>query len=111
MVMALGFILLIQGMNAISLKSSKALGSTGMIIKILPLIFMIASMFVFMGTADYHSINDPIVNQSINGLGEHADENPFSLLILSIPAVLFAFDGFIFSASMQNEAKSQKTFM
>ena len=32
------------------------------------------------------------------------------VLILALPPIMFTFDGFLFASSMQNEAKSQKTF-
>lgn len=96
-------------LNIRSQKGSKLFGTAGMGIKVLPLLTVIIAGIVFMAIGQNGSGTDP-------GFPVDAPENldgksMFEGMLLAMPAILFAFDGFVYSASMQNEAKDQKTFM
>jgi amino acid transporter len=89
-------------MNIGSEKSSKAFGTTGMVLKTIPLFTVIIMAFVAFGTGAGQMPNDVPIDGT---------DTDFSMIILALPGIMFAFDGFVYSASMQNEAKDQKTFM
>jgi amino acid transporter len=120
---------IIFSINLLSQSSSKTLGTVGMGIKTIPLFFVIISAFVFLGLGiandlslvgipvpeiplpeESFSITSAITSDSI-GTYNATEGNGVSGILLAMPAILFTFDGFVFSASMQNEAKDQKTFM
>ena len=78
-------------------------GNTGLALKTIPLFTVIIMAFIALGTgAGTLPTTAPV---------EGASEPSFSAIILALPPIMFAFDGFVYSASMQNEAKSDKTFM
>jgi amino acid transporter len=74
-----------------------------MFLKTIPLFTVIFIAFIALGTGDGLA---PTM-EPIDGV----DESNFSTIILALPPIMFAFDGFVYSASMQNQAKDQKTFM
>ncbi len=49
------------------------------------------------------------LNSEFNTANE-SGQSLFKLFILALPGVMFAYDGFIWTASISNEAKSEKTF-
>ena len=89
--------------NIASAKGSKLVGNTGLALKTIPLFTVIIMAFVALG------MGDGVLPTS--GQIEGANDASFSAIILALPPIMFAFDGFVYSASMQNEAKSDKTFM
>ncbi|AHK22367.1 APC family permease [Candidatus Hepatoplasma crinochetorum] len=98
--------------TSFTVKPGEAIQSFGTVAKILPLLFIIILLFVALGlngSYDNTLINDGAYdpNSSVN-TGLH--ENAFYNLLLILPAILFAFDGFLFAASLSNEAKSPKTY-
>jgi amino acid transporter len=78
-------------------------GTTGMFVKVIPLFAIIFMAFIALGTGQGILPSTAPVNDT--------SANDFSAILLALPPIMFAFDGFVYSASMQNEAKSQKTFM
>lgn len=97
-------------MNLYSKKGQDAIGQTGMGLKLVPLFTVIIAAIVFISIGTMNgSKPDP-------GFPVDAPENldgksMFEGIMLAMPAILFTYDGFVFSASMQNEAKSDKTFL
>ncbi|CRX36821.1 / steT_1 / Serine/threonine exchanger SteT /:288333 Forward [Candidatus Hepatoplasma crinochetorum] len=111
-IIALLVIVLAFSITTFTVKPGEAIQSFGTIAKILPLIFLLILLFVSIGlngSYDNTLINDGAFdpNSSVN-TGLH--ENAFYHLLLILPAILFAFDGFLFAASLSNEAKSPKTY-
>jgi amino acid transporter len=81
-----------------------------MFLKTIPLFTVIFIAFIALGTGDgIAPTMNPIV--PIEEGSDIMKESNFSTIILALPPIMFAFDGFVYSASMQNEAKDQKTFM
>jgi amino acid transporter len=89
--------------NIISNKASKNLGQTGLVLKTIPLYVIILGAIVLMAVAGPTTPIDEIVIDDTVGM--------FEGIMLALPAIMFTFDGFVYSASMQNEAKDHKTFM
>lgn len=91
--------------NIISSKTSKGIGQTGMYLKVIPLFTVIIAAIVFMSIGGNNGIEPGFPPNETKGY------SMFEGILLAMPAILFTFDGFVFSASMQNEAKSHKTFV
>lgn len=94
--------------NILSSKTSKGIGQAGMFLKVIPLFTVIIAAIVFMAIGTMNGVG----NGQPGFPGDvEKDHGVFEGMMLAMPAILFTFDGFVFSASMQNEAKSHKTFM
>lgn len=80
-----------------------------MFLKTVPLFTVIIAAIVFLSIGQMGNGAEPgfPVDQPENLDGK----TMFEGIMLAMPAILFTFDGFVFSASMQNEAKSHKTFV
>lgn len=52
---------------------------------------------------------DSAGNVTAYGL-EEGGSKVFGALLLALPPIMFTFDGFLFASSLQNEAKSKKTY-
>lgn len=92
--------------NLHSSKTSRFIQLGGTIIKLIPLSLILISSLVFI-------IVDPGMSNFYNDTANvHAMSGGtmFQTLMLSLPAVLFAYDGFIYAGSLQNETKKKGTF-
>lgn len=96
-------LLFIFAINVFSQKTSKSIGIGGMCIKTIPLLFVIIASLVFVflnkGTSPG---NIPDVDTG---------NTRFEGIMLAMPAILYTFDGFLYGASMENEAKNKNTFI
>lgn len=111
-IIALFVIILAFSITTFTIKPGEAIQSFGTIAKILPLIFLLVLLFVSIGlngSYDNTLINDGAFDPS-SSVNTGLHENAFYHLLLILPAILFAFDGFLFAASLSNEAKSPKTY-
>ncbi len=113
---ALIFILIIATINAVSIKPGKYFQNLGTAVKTIPLIFIIVIFFMMIGSGDLHfATNDELYN---SGYANGFTNNPldgtkntaFLALMATMPAVLFAFDGFLLAGSLSREAKKPTTF-
>ncbi len=102
------FLFLILGINSFFSKPGKYFQNIGTVIKTLPLFFIIF-LFVYMLIANGSSIN---FNQdaSINQAPEYSGIPDVALILMTIPPILFAFDGFLLAGALSKEAKSQNQF-
>ena len=103
--------ILIASLLIFTLRGTKFAITTGAIIKTMPLFFIIIMMFLVLfglSFGDVTQLNHIFdANNSINsGL---SDENAVLNLFLILPAIMFTFDGFLYSHSLSDEAKSQST--
>ncbi|NQX83120.1 MAG: APC family permease [Mycoplasmataceae bacterium] len=101
----IGFITL---MNTLSTKPGKYLQNIGTAIKTIPLFFIII-LFLFLIVSNISSIDFDKETAGIIG-EENKDLNSFWLVIMTIPAILFSFDGFLFAGALSKESKSPTTF-
>ncbi|NQX83687.1 MAG: APC family permease [Mycoplasmataceae bacterium] len=92
--------------NLHSSKTSRFIQLGGTIIKLIPLSLILISSLVFIivdpGMSNFY--NDTANIHSMSG------GTMFQTLMLALPAVLFAYDGFIYAGSLQNETKKKGTF-
>ncbi len=86
-------------LNVISIKASGIFQQVTVVLKFIPLI---AAIIIGIGMATEHNYID-VKNQThgSNGFG-HGQFNPL-LVVVALPAVLFAYDGFLNVATMQNK--------
>ncbi len=104
-------------------KTTKGITLSGTIIKIIPLsLIVLFAILIGVGTnisdISVNNIFDPnnIINKGAGNLDAFADGldgslfNNFSQVLMVLPPILFAFDGFIYSASLSTEAKSENTY-
>ena len=99
------FLFMVYLTNIWSTKGSKAIGTTGMFLKTIPLFTVIVMAFIALGMGQGQLPTTNPVDIAPDS------SNDFNAIILALPGIMFAFDGFVYSASMQNEAKTDKTFM
>ncbi len=97
-------------MNILTSKPGRIFQQVGTIIKLIPLftliIFGFIALFGVFAGANQNKIFD--FNSELNEWDKNS--NPFVLVLLMTPTVMFSFDGFLFAASLQNEAKKPSTY-
>ena len=105
---------LISAINYWSNRSSRIVQYVGTTVKLIPIIVILFSTIIFTfsnsstpGVNDVSSIFDPVKNPAFS---KDSGGQIFNTLILAMPAVLFAYDGFIYAGSLQNETKKSGTF-
>ncbi len=101
------FLIIIMGINALAVSPGKIFQNLGTMVKTIPLFAMIIIFFVMLGKADgVHFAS----KDELEAAGVVVDAKPFMLLMATLPAVLFAFDGFLLAGAMSKEAKSPSGF-
>lgn len=100
-----------------SLKATKIIQSSGTILKLIPLIVIIFAAVVILiaywagADLSVNNVFDPgsEINNNPAVTGRYPHSQILSILFI-IPAILFAFDGFLFANSLSREAKTENTF-
>ncbi len=115
----ISFLFVIGGfiLNSIFVKTGKIAQLTGTIIKTIPLFLVVFLAVVILfgvsaggaiDTTGPNNVFDP--NGGVNvGITEGANKSSIRVLLM-LPAILFAFDGFLFASSLSNETKSKNTY-
>jgi amino acid transporter len=88
-----------------SRKLSKGVANTALVVKFIPLFVVIIGGIVFMSMGSFY----PITPDQLPGTDPYSP-NMFLNIMAVIPAILFAFNGFISSASLMPETKNPKTY-
>ncbi len=101
---SLAFLIIVTMVNANFSKPGKYFQNIGTVVKILPLIFIILLLVVML------MINIDKIDLNQTTTSEYNTKNPFLLICLTMPAILFSFDGFLLAGSLSKEAKNKKTF-
>ncbi len=111
------FIIIIMTINAISILPGKYFQNLGTAVKTIPLIFIIVIFFMMIGSDTLHfASNDDLFNSGYdNGFTSNPLEGTstnvkFVALMATMPAILFAFDGFLLAGNLSREAKKPSTF-
>ncbi len=100
--------------NILWVKPGKAFTSTISIVKVIPLLSVVLAFVLVVGgltVGDISEIN-PIFdagNEQFNG-GLDGVLHNFSTILLIMPGVMFAFDGFLYANSMSTETKTPNTY-
>ncbi len=107
-------------MNMKTSKPGKIFQVSGTAVKLIPLVLLSFTSIVIVsmvasgvdinsGTSvlDPGAMWDPY---SVTNTGMQGNDSLFKLFILALPGVMFAFNGFIWSASLQGETKKQSTY-
>jgi amino acid transporter len=102
---ALIIILFIFALALMSRSGSKIYANTAFGIKFIPLFLVIIAGIVFVAMGE----GTPITNDTIDGLAG-TDRSTFMNIMIVMPAILFTFDGFLFSSALSNDAKDAKTY-
>lgn len=115
----ISFLFVIGGfiLNSIFVRTGKIAQLTGTIIKTIPLFLVVFLAVVILfgvstggaiDTTGPNNVFDP--NGGVNvGITEGANKSSIRVLLM-LPAILFAFDGFLFASSLSNETKSKNTY-
>ena len=101
----LGLLILIPLANTFFNRPGQVAQVTGTIIKFIPLLFVVIGSIVVMFIPGSAAGNDLDFSQ------KDTATNGFFLLLATMPAILFSFDGFIAVSSLQNQATSKKTYI
>lgn len=114
---AFGLFCLVALINSLTRKPGKALQIMGTGVKLVPLFAVVFVVFslMFYSTNDYMDVAKDMWNpdNQIYNYGIEQAENTFGIMkiiVLALPGVMFSFDGFVFAAAVQNEAKTKNTF-
>lgn len=116
---AFAAIMIVGIMNSLTTKPGKYLQNVGTVIKTIPLFFVIL-LFVILVFGNIDSISfanpeNPIdVGDSVEGTMSPEYQslagNHFVLILMTIPAILFSFDGFLLAGALSKESKTPTTF-
>ncbi len=105
----IAFLIMLFSMNAFFTKPGKIFQNTGTIIKTIPLFFIII-LFVGIMIFNFGDLN-PIFNSDFNeGITKQSSLSSMNVLLISIPPVLFSFDGFLSAGSLSKDTKKKNTF-
>ncbi len=109
-IILVAFVLLaiVLSINSILSKPGKYLQNIGTAIKVIPLIFIIGlAIMLFAGAG----VGNPIVEPGFNYETSNPSGNSnIQLILATIPAILFTFDGFLFAGALSKEAKKPSSF-
>lgn len=97
------FALIILLLNSITSRPGKYFQNFGTVLKIIPLSFMVILFVVMLIMGNIHF-------PSKSEIGGDKTSNPVLLIFMTLPSILFAFDGFILAGSLSKEANSKTTF-
>lgn len=101
--------LLIGFSNANFKKPGKYFQNIGIVIKIVPLIFIISLFVVMLIIGDINFVANSEYLKD-NPSANVASRGNFSLIFLTLPAILFSFDGFLLAGPLSKEGKNKSTF-
>ncbi len=110
------FLIIIMAINAISVAPGKYFQNLGTMIKTIPLFTMIILFFVMLGSSDgiHFASNQDLIDNGIIGTDSNPLDGGFSAslkaIMMTMPAVLFAFDGFLIAGALSKEGKKPTTF-
>lgn len=113
---SLGIVGIVNLLNLFSRSGSKGVQSTGTVLKLMPLGLLIISVVIYLISPEImgdnvnipvNGLDDPLINE---GWNNNDTSGILRLVFLSLPPILFAFDGFLFASNLQQEAKSKNTF-
>jgi APA family basic amino acid/polyamine antiporter len=103
------FMIIIGTMNTVAAKPGRIFQNIGTLVKTLPIVFTVGFL-IFVVVTNAGEINFPTDLSTVNGQAIDTTVNPFMLLMISLPPILFSIDGFLFAGSLSKEGKSKKTF-
>ena len=95
-------------------KPGQIIGGAGVFLKLIPIFSVVLIGFlVVVGVSingiDVNSVFDP--SADINkGINDGFTLGSFGNILIILPGILFAFDGFLYANSMSNETKTKNTF-
>lgn len=96
-------------------KPGQVISGSGVFLKLIPLFSVILIGFLvvigvsFKNIGDVNNIFDP--SDDINlGINDGFKLSSFGNILIILPGILFAFDGFLYANSMSNETKTKNTF-
>ncbi len=103
------FLVVVMIINAFTVKPGKYLQNIGTMVKTIPLFFVII-VFIYMIGANADQIQFATADDLANLDANSGTQSTFTLVMATIPAVLFAFDGFLLAGALSKEAKKPSTF-
>ena len=99
------FAIIVLSLNAFYKKPGKYLQNIGTAIKTIPLFFIIIVLLVMI-ISNIGKINFDVPNN----IKKTSTTNVVLLVFMTMPPILFSFDGFVFAGTLSKEAKSESTF-
>ncbi|BDU67838.1 MAG: amino acid permease [Candidatus Tyloplasma litorale] len=105
-------LIIVSLINSTSTKPGKYFQNLGTTVKTIP-IFFILILFVVLLFANIDSINfnqEYIPNTSAGETAIDPNKSNIELIFMTMPAILFSFDGFLLAGALSKEAKSKNTF-
>ena len=112
-VFLIAFILMavVMLINSVFTKPGKYFQNVGTVIKTIPLFFIVIVFLTVVGNTKF--INWPLQSELIDqGVVDKSKSttSPLLLLIATMPAILYSFDGYIIAGELSNEAKGPAHF-
>ena len=103
------FLMMLFFMNALFTKPGKMFQNMGTIVKVVPLFFVVI-LFIGIMIFNFDNLN-PIFSGEFNkGITENNPGESINILLISVPPVLFSFDGFLSAGSLSKDTKKKNTF-
>lgn len=102
------FMVIIMLVNTFFTAPGKYFQNIGTVIKTIPLFFIIVMFIFLVWNADI--VHFPGKEELLETNPDLPDGNPMMLLLATMPAILFSFDGYLMAGELSNEAKGPSHF-
>lgn len=115
-VFAFGILMSLGILNSNSNRQSKIVQQFVMIFKVAPIILVLGTAFIALVavgfSSDIANLGGVFDASSVKntGLDGASGTQILTLIVISLPPIMFAFDGFIYSANLQSETKNSRSF-
>ncbi len=111
-------VIIIFFITSLFITPGKIISIIGTSVKVIPLSFIILIMFIILfggsvgevGELNHIFDADAQINNNASLDPSVYDKSPVLRVLLILPPILFAFDGFLYAASLSTEAKTESTY-
>ncbi len=106
--MASSLVVILVIMNSFSTKPGRVLQNVGTVIKTIPLFFLVILLVVLFAMGD---VNIP-TTEEIQTASKFEDKglSSLTLILMSLPGILFSIDGFLLAGALSKESKTPTSF-
>lgn len=107
--MASALVVTLVIMNSFSTNPGRILQNVGTIIKTIPLFFLVVLLIVLFAMGDVHIPKKEDI-QTAAEFNNDKGLSSLTLILMTLPGILFSIDGFLLAGALSKESKSPTTF-
>ncbi len=97
-------------MNSFTVTPGRILQNVGTAIKTIPLFFLVILLLVLFIKGDVNIPTDAEIQAGLGMSDPSASKSHIALILMTLPGILFAVDGFLLAGALSKESKSPTTF-